>query len=174
MKIPMTFIRLARIILLCTIGFNTQAQDAKTLSYDSLSAEPIGQLDELTWIAGSWSGEAFGAKTEEVWTAPTGSSMMGMFKLYDEGEVIFYELMTIRQTGKTLLMQLKHFNNDLKGWESQDETVDFKLVRQEDKMVFFDGLTFEYISPTEMNVYVVIEEENGGVKEEKFNYKKEH
>jgi hypothetical protein len=169
----MTFFRLVEILLLCGIGFNAQAQEAKTLSYDSLSPQPIGYLDKITWIAGSWSGEAFGAKTEEVWTIPTGSSMMGMFKLYDEGEVIFYELMIIRQIGKTLLMQLKHFNNDLKGWESQEETVDFKLVKQEEKMVYFDGLTFEYISPTEMNVYVVIEEEGDGINEEKFYYKKE-
>lgn len=141
-----------------------------TLVFDSIVGSPAVQIDELAWIAGNWQGEAFGARTEEVWNLPSGGSMMGMFKLFSDKEVMFYELMTIRQTGKTILMQLKHFNNDLKGWEEQNETVDFKFVKIDKNIVYFDGLTFERVSENEMNVYVVIEEDKGSVTEEKFAY----
>jgi hypothetical protein len=151
------------------MGF-LNAQQSKTLTFDSIVGSPSVQIEKLSWIAGSWQGEAFGAKTEEVWNPPSGGSMMGMFKLYSDNEVMFYELMTIRQTGTTILMQLKHFNNDLSGWEEQNETVDFKLVKVEEGIVYFDGLTFERVSENEMNVYVVIGDDDGCVKEEKFAY----
>ena len=86
--------------------------------------------------------------------------------------MVFYELGGIRQVEETLLLQLKHFGNDFKGWEEKDETVDFKLVKIENNKVYFDQFTFEKVSENEMNLYVVIEE-NGTSEEVKFNYKKE-
>ena len=83
--------------------------------------------------------------------------MMGAFKLVNNDQVSFYEIMTIRETAGTLLLQLKHFHGDLKGWEEKDETVDFPLVKVIDGKVFFDGFTIERISDNEVNVYGVLE-----------------
>ncbi len=69
-------------------------------------------------------------------------------------------------------MQLKHFNNDLKGWETKDETVDFPLIEITPYKVTFEGMIFEKVNDKEMNVYVDIE--NKGKKEiVKFQYKKD-
>jgi hypothetical protein len=126
----------------------------------------------VDWIAGHWQGEAFGGIAEEIWTAPLGGSMMGSFKLVIDGSVKFYELCTIAKIDSTIILRLKHFHNDLKGWEEKDKTVDFNLIKVTPYQVFFDGFTFERINDNEMNLYVVIHSSSGEAKETMFNYKR--
>ena len=38
-------------------------------------------LENIAWISGTWHGEAFGGITEEIWSEPSGGSMMATFKL---------------------------------------------------------------------------------------------
>ena len=59
-------------LLIITIG---NAQTNKTL-------EP--KLENIAWISGTWHGEAFGGITEEIWSEPTGGSMMATFKLIND------------------------------------------------------------------------------------------
>lgn len=147
------------------ISTTSCGQHVKTLG-DGES--PAASIEDLSWIAGSWKGEAFGGETEEVWTAPTAGTMMGMFKLVSDSDISFYELMTISQEGPTLLLRIKHFNKDLTGWEEKDESVEFPLVTIKNNTIYFDGLTFKSISENQMNVYVNIEGE-----EVEFVYMKE-
>ncbi len=130
------------------------------------------KLENITWISGNWKGEAFGGQTEENWSEPSAGSMMASFKLIDNGKVVFYEIEIIRELENTLILQLKHFGNDLKGWETKDETVDFPLKEITLNKVVFEGMTFEKVSDNEMNIYVDIKQENGTVENLKFNYKK--
>ena len=130
------------------------------------------KLKNIAWISGTWKGTAFGGITEEIWSEPSGGSMMATFKLINNGKVSFYEIEIIREIENSLVLQLKHFNNDLKGWETKDETVDFPLKEITANKVVFEGMTFEKISDNEMNIYVDIEDK-GKVEVVKFNYKKE-
>ena len=98
--------------------------------------------------------------------------MMATFKLIVEGKVQFYEIEVIREIEDSLILQLKHFDSDLKGWETKNETVDFPLIEITETKVVFEGMTFEKVSSNEINVYVDIENENGSVETLKFNYKK--
>ena len=129
------------------------------------------KLENIAWIAGTWHGEAFGDITEEIWSEPSGGSMMATFKLINDGKVTFYEIEVIREVENSLILQLKHFGPDLKGWETKDETVDFPLIEITENKVVFEGMSFEKISDNEMNVYVDIED-NGKTETVKFNYKK--
>jgi hypothetical protein len=131
------------------------------------------KLENIAWISGTWHGEAFGGVTEEIWSEPSGGSMMASFKLINDGKVTFYEIEIIREVNNTLMLQLKHFGNDLKGWETKNETVDFPLKEITETKVVFEGLIFEKVSPNEMNVYVDIKDEEGQVENVKFNYKKD-
>ncbi len=154
------------IVLLMTISFfslSCKAQTEKRL-------EP--KLENIAWISGNWKGEAFGGKTEENWSKPSGGSMMATFKLINNGKVSFYEIEIIREVKNTLILQLKHFNNDLKGWETKNETVDFPLKEITQNKVVFEGMTFEKVSTNEMNVYVDMHQKDGSVETIKFNYKK--
>jgi len=157
-------------LLLLTHLSVINAQDlVNTLELSLDEPSPVATLDEVSWIEGYWTGEAMGGQTEEIWSRPMGGSMMGSFKLVYEDEIQFYEIMTISEVDQSLIMRLKHFHADLKGWEEKNQTVDFKLVKITPNRVFFDGLTFEKISETEINVYVIFEDE-GKRTEGKFNY----
>lgn len=158
------------IALACSFfSISTVAQQNHTVELPSGASSPEATLSDVEWIQGYWTGEALGGQVEEIWSEPLGESMMGSFKLVQDGQVKFYEIITISEIDKTLIMRLKHFNSELKGWEEKEETVDFKLVKLAPERVFFDGLTFERVSDNEMNVYVRFEsgEEHS---EGKFNY----
>ena len=142
------------------------------LELDSLAVSPKAKINDVSWISGTWKGEAFGGITEEIWSEPMGDSMMAAFKLVSDGKVQFYEIEIIREIKESLILQLKHFNDDLKGWETKDQTVDFPLVKITDLAVYFDGMTFEKVSDQEMNVYVLMHEKDGSTNEMKFNYKR--
>ena len=150
------------LILLIAFTLTSKAQTNQTL-------EP--KLENIKWIAGTWHGEAFGGITEEIWSEPSGGSMMATFKLINDGKVTFYEIEVIREVENSLILQLKHFGPDLKGWETKDETVDFPLKEITETKVIFEGMTFEKISDTEMNIYVDIKDK-GKIETVKFNYKK--
>ena len=132
---------------------------------------PAATLGDISWIQGHWQGKAFDGIVEEIWTPPLGGSMMCAFKLVVNDEVRFYEIVTISEEENTLMLRLKHFHKDLKGWEEKDETVDFPLVQVTPDKVYFDGFTFEKVSDEEMNIYVIISSE-GEEREQKFNYRR--
>lgn len=142
-----------------------------TLIFEEGTTSPKATLADVSWIAGHWKGEAFGGIVEEIWSPPLGDSMMFVFKLVSDGKTQFYEIGHIREVEETLILQLKHFHGNLKGWETKDETVDFKLVKLEDDRVYFDQFTFEMVHDNEINLFVVIKD-NGQEQEVKFNYKK--
>ena len=156
------FILVVLILTASSVGSLCNAQ-AKTL-------EP--KLENIAWISGNWKGEAFGGITEENWSEPLGDSMMATFKLVVDNKVKFYEIEIIREVKNSLILQLKHFHNDLKGWETKDETVDFPLKEITTNKVVFEGMTFEKISDNEMNVYVDIHNDDGTLETVKFNYTK--
>ncbi len=157
--------------LLLTLNLTAQQQITDHIySLDSLSTSPKATLADVTWISGNWKGEAFGGIVEENWSKPSGDSMMAAFKLINNGKTSFYEIEIIREVNESLILQLKHFHGNLKGWETKDETVDFPLAKVSENAVFFDGMTFEKISENEMNVYVLMKQKDGSQKELKFNY----
>ncbi len=162
-------IRIALFLFLCSIAGRAQ----HTLSYKEKNGSPKASLADVAWISGHWKGTAFGGITEEIWSPPLGNSMMFSFKLVVDDKVRFYELGHIQETNHTLLLQLKHFDGDLKAWEEKDEMENFQLVKIDRDHVYFDGFTFEKINDAEINLYVVIVEETGNEQEVKFNYKKQ-
>ena len=152
------------LILFFALSLSSYGQNEKKL-------EP--KLENLTWISGNWKGEAFGGVTEENWSLPSGGSMMATYKLINDGKVSFYEILIIREIENTLILQLKHFNNDLMGWETKDETIDFPLKEITASKVVFEGMSFEKVSDKEMNVYLDMHQKDGTIEVMKFNYKKE-
>lgn len=142
-----------------------------TLTYDSLKGSPKATIEDFAWISGYWKGEAMGGIIEEIWSKPIAGAMMGSFKLAVGDKVIFYELETLTEEEGSVILRLKHFGADLKGWEKQHVTVDFKLVKFSASKAYFDGLTFELVNNNELIIYVVIEEDSSS-EEVKFSYKR--
>ena len=127
------------------------------------------KLDEMEWLVGRWVGSALGGDVEEIWTAPQGGAMMGMYRLVRDGKPVFYELLTLVEENGSLVMRLKHFHADLKGWEEKDDTVEFPLVAVADGAVHFEGMSFHPRGDT-LTVYLAIKSRSGDVREETFTY----
>ena len=161
-----------KLLPLLTLLITLSTYSQNTIKLMEGEKSPKATLSEVSWIEGHWEGEAFGGITEEIWSPPLGNSMMFVFKLVADGKVQFYEIGHIQEKEETLLLQLKHFGGDLKGWEAKEEVVTFKLVKIEKNKIFFDSFTFERISPNEINLFVVIGHDDGTKTEEKFNYKR--
>ncbi|MEC8830971.1 MAG: DUF6265 family protein [Bacteroidota bacterium] len=156
------------LILMFSAGL-VSAQE--TMQLQEGQSSPKASLEDVSWIEGHWTGEAFGGIAEEIWSAPLGNSMMFVFRMVNEGKVSFYESGHIQQLDDSLILQLKHFDGNMKGWEEKDQTINFKLVKLEPNKVYFEGLTMEKISKDQMNVWVLIEEE-GHTEEILFAYKR--
>ncbi|HBU77289.1 MAG TPA: hypothetical protein DEF18_04240 [Muricauda sp.] len=155
-----------KLILLFCAGI-VSAQE--TLQLSEGESSPKANLEDVSWIEGHWTGEAFGGIAEEIWSAPLGNSMMFVFRLVNDDKVSFYESGHIQQLDDSIILQLKHFDGNMRGWEEKDQTIDFKLVKLEPNKVYFEGLTMEKISEDQINVWVLIEE-NGNTGEVLFAY----
>lgn len=159
-------------LMLCSIPAAAQSQKTPhTLSLDADTALPAATIDQIAWIEGHWTGEAFGGEIEEVWSAPAGGAMMGMFRLIQGDEIGFYELMTLLEEEGSLAFRLKHFNSDLTGWEEKEETVTMRLIALEEHIAFFDGITFQRVDDETLQIYLASENKTGGFDELSFTYK---
>ena len=163
------------------VGFGTASLLPTVLSAQATGASHTRQLEEgaerptasladLSWLVGSWEGDAFGGRAEEVWMPASGGSMAGTFKLIVNDAATMYEFFTIVPDGESLTLRLKHFDRDLVGWEERDEYVEFPLVRLEKDAVYFAGLTYRRIGEADLVAYVSVSQ-GGSVFEETIRFR---
>lgn len=143
-----------------------------TLALDEDAISPPATIEQVAWIAGHWRGEGLGGLNEEVWAPPLAGTMTGMYKLVRDGVVAFYEILTIAEDHGSLVLRIKHFNPDLTGWEEKDEVVSFRLVRLEDGIAWFDGLTFRQLGADELRVHLAVGRGTGPPREVVFDYRR--
>lgn len=142
-----------------------------TYNLDDADDRPAASLQDVSWMVGSWTGEAFGNTFEEVWNPPSADSMVGMWKLLDEDQVVFYELMLLVEEEGSLSIKVKHFTADFIAWEDKEDYVRFRLVKIGEGIVHFSGLSFERISEDEIHAFIAMHED-GNVREEKLVYRR--
>lgn len=157
--------------LFTNISFAQEQLTEHTLKLNEDSKGVPARIEDVAWIAGNWSGEALGGWCEEVWSKPNAGSMMGMFRLIRDERPAFFEILTIVEQDSTLMLRLKHFHPDLKGWEDKDETVDFPLVKVDGQTAYFTGMTFQRKSEDELIIYLAFHQKDGSYREGKFQYK---
>jgi hypothetical protein len=151
-----------------------QAQTPNTLRLPAEAPRPKASVSDLAWLAGRWTGEGLGGRIEENWSTPDAGSMVGYFRLIKDGKPVFYEIMTILEVDGSLQMRLKHVNPDMTGWEEKNDFVTFRLVKQDQTGVWFDGLTFKRTGPDSMDGYLALRNRTtGALSEEQFSYRRE-
>ena len=138
-----------------------------TVQLDEKEERPPATLTDVGWMVGSWTGEAFGGEFEEVWNAPSANSMVGMFKLMDDNEVEFYELMLIVEEEDSLSLKVKHFTADFSAWEDRDEYVTFRLAEVTENEIHFSGLSFYRRDNDTVDAFIAMRDDGGDVREEK-------
>ena len=151
---------------------NTQSQRTEhTFGLDDPDERPAATLEDVAWLVGSWSGEAFGNTFEEVWNPPSAGSMIGFFKLLSGDEVVFYELLLLVEEQGSLSLKVKHFNADFTAWENKEDYVTFQFVKAEQDALHFSGISFYRLDDDTMHGYLRMRS-GEDIREEKLVYKR--
>ncbi|MBN1549944.1 hypothetical protein JW979_00685 [bacterium] len=129
-------------------------------------------LDTLQWMAGAWKGTGLGGTVEEIWAQPEGGAMMGMFRLIQCGCIVFYEFMTLSVVSDDLVLKVKHFDQSMKGWETPDQALAFKLLRHDGDTWHFEGLTIRRTGDDTLQLVLSIKQADGSFKAELFDYRR--
>jgi hypothetical protein len=159
------------LLLAATSSFGEQTWTTNTLRLAEGEKSPPATIADMGWYEGRWTGSGLGGHNEEVWSPPRDGAMMGMYRMIKDGKPVFYELLIITEESGSLMIKLKHFHPDLRGWEERDASVKFPLVAKRDNRIYFDGMTFERVAADRVKVYLVIENrKDGSVREETFEY----
>ena len=166
--------RTAPVVLLALFlaGAPLFAQRARTIDAADVPDRPLATLEDAAWLEGDWRGTGLGADVQDIWTAPMGGAMLGASRVVRGGAVVFYEILTLVEKNGSLLLRLKHFHPDLKGWEARDETREFRLVGLSDEELWFDGMTFRRLGADSIEVWVAIGAKDGSVREEHFLFER--
>jgi hypothetical protein len=161
------------IVSLLALFLATTAHAAETRTAPEGHVPPPAKVAQLGWLAGIWTGEGIGgAPATEVYSPPGGGSVAGHFVQQDgEGGVEFFEIMQIAEVGGSLVYRLKHFSDELVGWEEKDKYVFFPLVAIEPNAAYFDGLTLRRDGDTLISA-VLVRQDDGSVEEYVFRYAK--
>ena len=149
------------------------------LAIPAAAKEPIVALDQLAWISGHWEGDMGGALSEELWSAPSGDTMMGMWRLVKDGKVRLYEFLVVEQEASGPVLKFKHFNRGLVGWEEKDQALVLPLVKLTQAEAVFDNgnaakpLRLIYRRPAAGELVVVLERmEEGKLASTEFRYRR--
>ena len=134
---------------------------------------PPATVAQLDWLAGIWTGEGIGgAQAIEVYSSPGAGSLAGHFVQEDgKGGVEFFELMQIAEVDGSLVYRLKHFTDELAGWEEKDKYVSFPLVALGENTVWFDGLTLRREGDALVSA-VLVAQRDGTTREYVFRYRR--
>ena len=117
---------------------------------------PAATIEDAAWLAGSWTGTAFGKRFEEHWNPPSAGTMVGLFKLLDDEGVSFYEILLLTVDDGTLSLKVKHFNADFTAWEEKGDYVNFKLVSKAPDALHFGGISFYRRDENNIDGYIVM------------------
>ena len=152
--------------------YGQEAQTENTLKLAPGQASAKATIADMAWLAGHWSGDGLGGRSEEIWSAPANGVMMGMYRHIKDDKAVFYEFLTLVEENGSLVLRLKHVHPDLVGWEEKDENVSFPFVAKRGSVLHFEGMTFAPAGD-DLTVYLAIgNKKDGSVREVVFKYRR--
>ena len=161
---------LAVLLLGCSLVVRAEGPFTdNTLRLSPNEASPPAGIEAMAWLAGRWRAPAFGGIGEETWLPAEDGAMAGVFRHRGDDGTSFYEILVIREVDETLVLQLRHFDPALVGWEERTETVDFPLVGVDGPQVDFEGMRFVSTGRDSMTVFLAVDE---GAAEVRFDYER--
>jgi hypothetical protein len=97
-------------------------------------------LADVAFMAGHWVGGAPGDLSEEVWSAPEGDSMIGMWRYVAKGRIRILEILTLTAEGPNVVLRIRHFDPKLVAREEKDRAVELPLVAKGRNEAVFAGI----------------------------------
>lgn len=142
-------------------------------------------IADAAFVAGDWSASRPSQRggnefVQEVWTAPSGNNMMGMFRWVNPaGKAIVFEILTIVEEGGSLTLRLRHQSAAGVAWEEKEKPATFTLAaKTATRLEFVDsGETNDlaaciYECPTPGSLVITVKFDNGDNKDLVFNLTK--
>jgi len=96
-------------------------------------------LADVAFMAGHWVGGEGGDVSEEVWSAPEGDSMMGMWRYVTKGQAGIFEFLALKAEGPHVVLRIRHFDPKLVGREEKDRAIALPLVGKGPGEAVFEG-----------------------------------
>lgn len=112
------------------------------LVHRALAAPPpiAATLADVAFLEGHWRGGDPGELSEEVWSAPEGDSMMGMWRYVAKGRARLFEMLSLTTEGPNIVLRIRHFDPKLVAREEKDGAVALPLVAKGPHEAVFEGL----------------------------------
>lgn len=132
-------------------------------------------LEDLAWLEGNWGGDALGGRCEELWSGPSGGSMMGMFRLVADDKTSLFEFLVFEETSTGVTLHFKHFSSSYVPWEKEG-ALTFELDHATDRSWTFvspdptqSPSRMIYARPDEDQMIVTVETRREGREPESFD-----
>jgi hypothetical protein len=107
------------------------------------AARPVAAtLADVSFMAGHWVGGEGGDVSEEVWAAPEGDSMMGMWRYVSKGHAGIFEFLALTPEGPNVVLRIRHFDPKLVGREDRERAVELPLVAKRPGEAVFEGAEY--------------------------------
>ena len=111
-------------------------------------------LRDAAWLIGHWQGSRFpGHIVEHIILPDTLGHMPGFVRSQDQESIYFFEITNFETLDGVLHYRVKHFSDDLTGWEAAEEVISRPLLGRSDRALQFDSITFERTSDDSFTVY---------------------
>lgn len=147
-----------------------------TFSLSVYAQAPKATVNNLAFMAGTWTLKHQWGDMEEFWGPPMGDNMVSSYRCVKDGKVVFYEFVVIEQTNGAPVMKMRHFNPGNIAWEEKDKPHTYKLIAlTKSKAVFEDDakavkLTYDRVSPTKLNCILEEKDKQGKLQKDVFAY----
>jgi hypothetical protein len=134
-------------------------------------------LADVAFLTGHWVGGEAGDLSEEVWSAPEGDSMMGMWRYAAKGQTRIYEILTLTAEGESVVLRIRHFSPKLVAREEKERPVELPLVAKGPREAVFEGPEYNvkgtvrltYKRPTDDTLLGMLEKEG---KKQEFRFRR--
>ena len=130
-------------------------------------------IEAAAWLTGRWVGRGFGGEVEETWAPAAGGTMVGHFRLVQDGAPVFYELMLLDAPAGAVRLRVKHFHADFVGWEEKDGCHTFLGTGVAAGLLRFDGLVLRRTGDDSAEFVVTMRGEDGSVRDEVLQLRRE-
>lgn len=151
------------------------------ISFILISANSFAQVikakvNQLAFMAGTWTQKQEWGDMEEFWGKPMGDSMISSFRVVKDGKAVFYEFVVIEEQNGMPVFKMRHFNRGSIGWEDKDKPLLFYLVDIEKNKADFElkdksvHLTYQLVAPDKLDVTLTEKNKKGKSKKDVFNY----
>lgn len=126
---------------------------AKIRLAETGKSAPQASLADLAWLKGSWVGEMPAGQVEHVILDNRAGHAPGFVRALDDKGVSFYEITVFAEANRSVSYRVKHFTQQLAGWEPQASYIDRPLVERDGDTFYFDGISFARHGPDRFTVY---------------------